>query len=78
MTQKRADEIIRKVFYANFGIFPLENTENRDFHSFLKEICHFSAEAAVVFAIFCHLNGFFRPQPARIPLAQRRLMCYNV
>ena len=32
MTQKRADEIIRKVFYANFGIFPLENTENRDFH----------------------------------------------
>ena len=32
MTQERADEIIRKVFYANFRIYPFQYTENRDFH----------------------------------------------
>ncbi len=32
MTEKRADEIIRKVFYSNLMSFPRENLENRDFH----------------------------------------------
>lgn len=33
MNQQRADEIIRKVFYANFRIFPTSCTEGeRDFH----------------------------------------------
>ena len=34
MTQERADEILRKVFYANFRIFPTPNTspEEKDFH----------------------------------------------
>lgn len=34
MTQERADEIIRKVFYANFDIFPttIVIAEEKDFH----------------------------------------------
>lgn len=32
MTQERSDEIIRKVFYANFRVYPTQNCENRDFH----------------------------------------------
>lgn len=33
MNQQRADEIIRKVFYANFRIFPTSyNGEEKDFH----------------------------------------------
>ena len=33
MNQQRADEIIRKVFYANFRIFPTHCTEEeKDFH----------------------------------------------
>lgn len=33
MTQERADEIIRKVFYANFRIFPKRcDSEEKDFH----------------------------------------------
>lgn len=33
MTQERADEILRKVFYANFKIFPTHiPSEEKDFH----------------------------------------------
>ena len=34
MTQERADEIVRKVFYANFRIFPAKcvSSEEKDFH----------------------------------------------
>lgn len=33
MNQQRADEIIRKVFYANFRIFPTRcEAEEKDFH----------------------------------------------
>lgn len=34
MTQERADEILRKVFYANFRIFPTRgiSSEEKDFH----------------------------------------------
>lgn len=34
MTQERADEILRKVFYANFRIFPAQcvPSEEKDFH----------------------------------------------
>jgi len=34
MTQERADEIIRKVFYANFKVFPThcDSSEEKDFH----------------------------------------------
>ena len=32
MTGKRADEILRKVFYSNFRSFPRAKEENRDFH----------------------------------------------
>lgn len=33
MTQDRADEIIRKVFYANFEVFPTRcESEEKDFH----------------------------------------------
>lgn len=33
MNQQRADEIIRKVFYANLGMFPTRcNEAEKDFH----------------------------------------------
>lgn len=32
MKQERADEIIRKVFYANFRVYPPQSEDNRDFH----------------------------------------------